>query len=111
MKCSECESEAKQDYEGRPLCSRCLLYNLIQRDAKTGDETAQRILDLAASYSRELVRQKDFVSCMVEVAETAVKAEKLVISLPEADKIAKKWKIQDPLVHEAAVQLGYALAG
>ncbi len=110
MKCSECDLEAKQDHDGRPLCSRCLLYNLIQHDAKTGDETAQRIIDLAASYTRDLLRQKDFVACIVEVAETAVKSEKLVISLPEAGKIAKKWKIDDPLIHDAAVQLGYALA-
>jgi hypothetical protein len=93
------------------LCSRCLLYTLIQHDAKTGDETAQRILDLAGSYNRELLRQKDFVACIVEVAETAVKAEKLIISLPDAGKIAKKWKIDDPLVQEAAVRLGYALSG
>lgn len=110
MKCSECELEAKQEYEGRKLCSRCLLYNLIQHDARSGDETGQRILDLAGSYSHDFLRQKDFVACIIEVAETAVKSEKLVISMPEADKIAKKWKIDDPLVHEAAVHLGYALA-
>ncbi len=103
--------EAKQNHEGRPLCSRCLLYNLIQHDARTGDETAQRIIDLAGSYSHDLLRQKDFVACIVEVAETAVRSEKLVISLPEAGKIARKWKIDDPLINEAAVQLGYALAG
>ena len=101
--------DAKQEYEGRSLCSRCLLYNLIQHDAKSGDDTAQRILDLAVAYNRDPFRQKDFVACIVEVAETAVKSEKLVISLPEAGKIARKWKIDDPLVHEAAVQLGYAL--
>lgn len=110
MKCSECELEARQEYEGRRLCSRCLLYTLIQHDARSGDETAQTILDLAASYNHDLLRQKDFVACIVEVAETAVKSEKLVISMPEAGKIAKKWKIDDPLVNEAAVQLGYALA-
>ncbi len=103
--------EAKQDHEGRPLCSRCLLYSLIEHDAKSGDETAQRIIDLASGYSRDLFRRKDFVACIVEVAETAVKSEKLVISLPEASKIAKRWKIEDPLINEAAVQLGYALAG
>ncbi len=111
MRCSECDLEAKQDYEGKPLCSRCLLHALIQHDAKNGDDTAQRILDLAKAYSHELLRQKDFVACIVEVAETAVKSEKLIISLPEAGKIAKKWQIGDPLVREAAVQLGYALAG
>ncbi len=111
MRCSECDLDAKQEYEGRLLCSRCLLLTLIQHDANSGDETAQRILELAATYSHDLLRQKDFVACIVEVAETAVKAEKLVISLPDAGKIAKKWKIDGLLVHEAAMQLGYALAG
>lgn len=111
LKCSECDLDANQEYEGRFLCSRCLLYTLIQHDAKTGDETASRMLDLAATYSHDILRQKDYVACVVEVAETAVKTEKLVISLLEAGKIAKKWKIDGPIVHDAAVRLGYAIAG